>query len=128
MRASGPHEVHTPPAPLRRRLVGSPPPLGFCEPHVGDVSHVYLECRRKRIFAKACLGKKLIFHTEICEFRCWRILTIVVFDWVKMLSKLNQTWYEVSHMYVEYKTKRIFGIACLEKKLVFHTEICEFRD
>ena len=27
----------TPPAPLRRRLVGFPPPLGFCAPHVGDV-------------------------------------------------------------------------------------------
>ena len=45
-----------------------------------------------------------------------------------MLSKLNQTWYAVSLVYLESKTKRIFGIACLEKKLVFHTEICEFRD
>ena len=26
-------------------------------------------------------------------------------------------------MYIESKTKRIFAVACLEKKLVFHTEI-----
>ena len=31
-------------------------------------------------------------------------------------------------MYLESKTKRIFDIAVLEKKLVFHTGICEFRD
>ena len=33
------------------------------------VSHVYLECNAKRIFAIAFLGKKLGFHTEISEFR-----------------------------------------------------------
>ena len=42
---------------------------------------------------------------------------------IKELSKSNQTRYGVSHVYVECKTKRIFGIACLGKKLVFHTEI-----
>ena len=25
------------------------------------------KCRKKRIFAIACLGKKLVFHTEICD-------------------------------------------------------------
>ena len=29
-------------------------------------------------------------------------------------------------MYLESKTKRIFGIACLEKKLAFDTEICYY--
>ena len=33
------------------------------------VSHVYLECKTERIFAIACLGKNLAFHTEICDFR-----------------------------------------------------------
>ena len=33
------------------------------------VSHVYLECNAKRIFAMPWLGKKLGFHTEIGEFR-----------------------------------------------------------
>ena len=91
------------------------------------VSHVYLECKTKRIFVIACLGKKLVFHTEICEFRKLRILKIGLFRRVKELSKSNQTRFGVSHVYLECKTKRIFGIACLGKKLVFHTEICEFR-
>ena len=43
---------------------------------------------------------------------------------VKNFLKWNQTRYRVSHVYLESKTKRIFGIACLGKKLVFHTEIC----
>ena len=30
---------------------------------------MYLECNAKGVFAIAFLGKKLVFHTEICEFR-----------------------------------------------------------
>ena len=88
---------------------------------------MYIECKTKRIFGIACLGKKLVFHTENCEFRKLRILKIGLFRRVKELSKSNQTRYGVSQVYLECKTKRIFGIACLGKKLVFHTEICEFR-
>ena len=33
------------------------------------IFHVYLESKRKRIFAIACLGKKLVFHTEISNYR-----------------------------------------------------------
>ena len=40
---------------------------------------------------------------------------------VKNFLKLNQTRYRVSHVYVESKTERIFGIACLGKKLAFDT-------
>ena len=29
-------------------------------------------------------------------------------------------------MYLESETERVFAIACLVKKLVFHTEICDF--
>ena len=32
------------------------------------VSHVYLECRAERIFAIACVGKKLVCHTEISYY------------------------------------------------------------
>ena len=35
------------------------------------------------------------------------------------MSKLNQTWYGVSPVYIEYKMKKIFATAGLEKKLVF---------
>ena len=38
-----------------------------------------------------------------------------VFHRIKELSKSNQTWYGVSPMYLESKTKRIFAIACVAK-------------
>ena len=52
---------------------------------------MYLECKTKRIFGIACLGKKLVFHTEICEFRKQRILKIGLFRGVKELFKSIQT-------------------------------------
>ena len=85
------------------------------------VSHGYLESKTKRFFGIACLENKLVFHTEICEFREERILKIGLFHRVKDLSKLNQTRYGVSHGYLECKMKRFFGIACLEKKFVFQS-------
>ena len=45
---------------------------------------------------------------------------------VKNFLKLNQTRYIVSHVYLECKTKRIFTIAGLGKRLAFHTEICYY--
>ena len=45
---------------------------------------------------------------------------------VKNFFKLDQTRHGVSHVDLECKTKRIFAIACLEKKLVFHTEFCDY--
>ena len=33
---------------------------------------------------------------------------------------MNQTRYGVSHVYLERKTKRIFGIVCLEKSSYFN--------
>ena len=40
---------------------------------------MYLDCKTKEIFAIACLGKKLVFHTEICEFRNLRISRLANF-------------------------------------------------
>ena len=53
------------------------------------VSYEYLKSKAKRFFGIACLGKKLGFHTEICEFREKRILKIGLFHGVKELSKSN---------------------------------------
>ena len=89
-------------------------------------SHGYLECKTKRIFAIACLGKKLGFHTEICYYFEYLILKYSLFHRVKELFKSNQTGYGVSHRYLECKSKRIFAIACLGKKLGLHTEICYY--
>ena len=87
---------------------------------------MYLECKTKRIFGIACLGKKLVFHTEICEFRKQRILKKGLFRRVKELSKSNQTRYGVSPVYIEAKTKRIFAIALLGKKFAFQSEISTY--
>ena len=72
--------------------------------------------------------KKLVFHTEICDYFQCLIFKSSIFHRVKELFKWNQSRYGVFHGYLECKTKRVFGIACLERKLVFHTEICEFRE
>ena len=72
------------------------------------VSHLYLESKTKKNFAIACLGKKSVFHTEIFEFRYYRILKIGIFHRVKKLFKSNQTQYGVSHVYLKSKTKRFF--------------------
>ena len=53
-------------------------------------------------------------------------LKIDLFHRVKELTKSNQTGYGVYHGYLECKTKRIFAIACLGKKLAFHTEIFKY--
>ena len=76
----------------------------------------------------ACLGKQVFFHAEFCEFWEKRILKVVIFHWVKRLSKSNQTWHAVSPLQVDSRTKRIFAIACLVKKVFFHTELFEFRE
>ena len=45
---------------------------------------------------------------------------------VKNFMKLNQTWYGVSHVCLKFRLKRIFALACVGKKLGFHTEICDY--
>ena len=90
------------------------------------VSHVYLERKTKRIFALACVGRKLAFQTEICLL-LFQIINFKkgLFRRVKELSKLNQTGYGVYLGCLECKTKRIFAIACLRKMLVFRTLISD---
>ena len=71
------------------------------------VYHGCLECKTKKNFAIACLGKKLVFHTEICYYFKLIILKIGLFRRVKELSKVNQTGYGVYHGCLECKTKKI---------------------
>ena len=82
--------------------------------------------KQKKVFDIACLRQKLGLHTEFCEFRKKRILKICFFHWVKKLFKLNQIWYRKSLVFVECKTKEVIAMACLGKKLGFHTEIWKF--
>ena len=60
------------------------------------VYHLCLECKTKKNFAIACLGKKLVFHTEICYYFQYLIFKYSIFYRVKELFKSNQTWYGVS--------------------------------
>ena len=86
----------------------------------------YLGCYAKRMVRLTFLEKKLVFHTEILTFSLILFSKIKKFHRVKELFKSNQTRYGESHSYLEFKTKRIFAIACLGKKLVFHTESCNY--
>ena len=53
---------------------------------------------------------------EVCDYFHYWIFKSSIFHRVKELLKSNQTWYGVTDVHVECK-KRIFGIACLEKKV-----------
>ena len=90
------------------------------------VYHGYLEGETKRIFAIACLGKKLAFHAEICDYFQYLISKFSIFHRVKVLFKANQTGYGVYHGYLKCETKRVFAIDCLGKKVALHTEICDY--
>ena len=90
------------------------------------VSHVYLKCKTKRIFGIACLAKKFVFQSEILTYSLilFSKNSEILSD--KELFKVNQTRYGVSHVYLKCKTKRIFGIAFLEKKFVIQSEISTY--
>ena len=90
------------------------------------VSHVYLKCKTKRIFGIACLAKKFVFQSEILTYPLilFSKNSEILSD--KELFKVNQTRYGVSHVYLKCKTKRIFGIAFLEKKFVIQSEISTY--
>ena len=90
------------------------------------VSTVYLESNTKRIFVIACLEKKFVFQSEISTYSLILFSKIEKFYRVKELSKWNQTRSGVSPGYLEAKTNRILAIASLGKKLVFHTESCNY--
>ena len=87
---------------------------------------MYLECKTERIFGIACLGKKFVFQSEISTYSLILFSKIYKFYRVKELFKSNQTGYVVYQGYFECKTKRIFARACIGKKLVYHTEICDY--
>ena len=87
---------------------------------------MYIESKTERMFGIACLGKKLAFDTENCYYFEYFFSKIGLFDRFKELFKSNQTRHRASPRYVECKTKRFFAIASLGKKLVFHTEMCNY--
>ena len=87
---------------------------------------MYLESRTRRIFAIAHLGKKLVSQSEISSYLLILFSKIKKFYRVKELCKSNQNWYAVSPVYVKSRTKRIFAMACLGKKIVLQSEISSY--
>ena len=83
------------------------------------VFHVYLERKRKRLLVEL-VYKKVRFSVANFDLFGYSIFKNIEIYWVKELSKTNQTRYEVSHVYLERKTKTIFGIACLQKSSFFN--------
>ena len=90
------------------------------------VSPVYLKSKTERVFGIACLGKKFVFQSEISTYSLILFSKISKFHRVRELFKSNQTRNGVSPVYLESKTERVFGIACLGKKFVFQSEISTF--
>ena len=62
----------------------------------------------------------------VCMYVCMYLKQIGLSHRVKELFKLNQTRNRVSRVYLESRTKRIFAIACLGKKLVLQSEISSY--
>ena len=59
------------------------------------------------------------------------LIAYSIFKNIEILSgqgvvQIKSNWHGVSHVYLECKTKRSFGIACLEKKFVFRSEISTY--
>ena len=81
---------------------------------------------KQKNFCSSLSRKKITFHTKICDYFQCLIFKYSIFHRVKEMFKSNQSGYGVYQGYLEYETKRILAINCLEKKLTFHTEICDY--
>ena len=86
------------------------------------VSHGYLECKTKRFFGIACIGKKLGFH----KIRYSRNSNFKNRSFSSGQGNVQIEPNSVSIHCVLRLLERILSIACLGKKLVFHTEIALF--
>ena len=85
---------------------------------------MYVESRTKRIFAIACPGKKVSFAIGNIELFAYSI-----FKNIEILSGQGVIQIKPNSVFpvcLKFKTNRIFAIACLGKKLVFHTEFCNY--
>ena len=90
---------------------------------IPDYQH-HLDCNAKRMVRVTFLEKSLYFIRKCRLIRllfAYSIFKSIEFYRVKKLFKSNQIRYGEFHGHLESKTKRILAIACLGKKLVFHT-------
>ena len=83
---------------------------------------MYLQSRKKS-FCYSLSRKKFVFQSEISSYSLILFSKKENFYRVKELFKSNPARYGVSRVYLESRTKRVFAIACLEKKFVFQSEI-----
>ena len=98
-------------------------------PNRTKLGMVYPMCTqsvKRKHFLEQLVYKKFVFQSEISTYSVILFSKIQKFYRVKELSKSNEPRYGVSHVYLERKTKRIFGIACLQKRLVFQSKISNY--
>ena len=75
----------------------------------------------EKIVGVACLVAKLI-----CFKSCLLFLNAQNIESGRELFKSHQTWHGLYPVYAECKAERNFALALGGRKLVFHSEICEF--
>ena len=91
---------------------------------------MYVESKTEKNFCNSLPRKKV--RISIGNLDLFAYYSLILFSKIKKfcrvkeLFKSNQTRYGVSPVYVESKTERIFGIACLGKKFVFQSEISTY--
>ena len=84
---------------------------------------------KSKIFWYSSPRKKLVLHSEICDYFHYLFFMYSIFHRVKDLSKLSQTRYGVSHVYVECKTKKNwYGLPRLEKVSFSYGNFANIRD
>ena len=89
----------------------------------------YLSCNKERMVRLTFLEKSSYSNRKYQLIRllfCYSFSKKFKFYWVKELFNTNQNWHGVSLVYLDSKTKIFLVYLSWEKKLVFHTEICEF--
>ena len=91
------------------------------------VSPVYLESKTERIFNIACLGKKLAFDTEICNYFEYLISKIEKFYRVKELFKVNKIDIPDYQYYLGCNAKRMVRLTVLEKSSYLNRKSRLFR-
>ena len=92
-------------------------------PNRTKLGMVYPMCTqsvKRKHFLEQLVYKKFVFQSEISTYSVILFSKIQKFYRVKELSKSNEPRYGVSHVYLKRKTKRIFGLACLQKRSFFN--------
>ena len=88
---------------------------------------MYLKSKTERSFGIACLGKKLVFDTEFCDYFEHLISKIEKFYRVKELFKVNKNDFPDCQYYLGCNAKRMVRLTVLEKSSYLNRKSRLFR-